>query len=1165
MTDSRASRGNTKRGWGRAALRGAFALVALGISLNAPHDDSGRWRLSLASADCTTGSSQDSISIYSPQRFTHYGSSSLWNIYDDTFTADTVTGWRYVVELVKGSPGVSNAIVDINGKQFVGSSDLTSGRILRTIDVAPGENILGISVKGSNESWMDVRIVRVKDPTFTVGIVSSDTTLARAGSSVVHAFPFYVSTITDTVTCTMRVVNGLPNGTHRVTTGALYVNGIQVLSSSDFGSGKAVITRQVMLYPTDSLRFYNQNDTSQVTVRFRQPDRTAPLDSLATPAVNPYLTTASFVLATGTVTDQTPGWLRVNSRPPIVTPGAFNDSIPLLADGHYVLSIQTINSACLFDTLTRHVYRDTQPPSFPTLSPADNTTGSSDSISVVGTWADTTRTYVTVNGDTVAVGKGGSFSTSVPLDLGSNRIYVGGVDQLGHETLITRHVWRSPTACSGCDTSGRAATVLTATEVASFRNQIGFLFRGSSHIQTGADTTKILTGAESVIRGFVAGRDYDALPGVTVSVLGHPEFGSTKSLNDGWFDLAVTGGATYTLRFKRDDFLEAQRQVLALALDYAVMDTVAMIGRSATWSYVDTSAVTRIVSRFESDSSGSRRMYVVIPNGDLATITPSGGTPITGVSKYRVRLKEFTVGSGGPATMPGDLPAATAYTYCVDMSLVEADSITDHAGPGALPASVSFSKPIVTYVKNFIGLPVGTVMPSGYYDPASGRWIADENGKIIKVLSTDGGVASLDTDGNGVADTLAQYTAMGIDTLELTQMGALFRPGDALWRDRVSHFTAHDFNLNTIARTDSINAASAGTGTLNIGDPEKTCACVIENENRVLGESIPVKGTPFSLNYRSSRQFGDIAGRWLRIPLTGAVMPVGLQRVRLQVDVAGRRYQAVYTGITSNDVRFFSDWDGTDAYGRRVPGSVTATVRLGYEFQQSFALKTNHPGGFGDAASTPSGNGLFTTGDRNLPSIEWTTQKVSIGAPSMASAGLGGWTLSPHHFSDVNGRGALYLGDGSVRYGLQQYPIIKRFAGTGVRPGSAPDTTAFRTLVPIAPSDLAFGPDGSLFFIGMIGTTHHVVYRLRPNGTIILWAGCALCNESDPNNDPQDGALAVSTTKRLAGPNGLAVGPDGSVALVVADDTRESSATTLVLLDSTGRVVARTPVTVGGG
>ena len=41
------------------------------------------------------------------------------------------------------------------------------------------------------------------------------------------------------------------------------------------------------------------------------------------------------------------------------------------------------------------------------------------------------------------------------------------------------------------------------------------------------------------------------------------------------------------------------------------------------------------------------------------------------------------------------------------------------------------------------------------------------------------------------------------------------------------------------------------------------------------------------------------------------------------------------------------------------------------------------------------------------------------------------------------------------------------------------------------------------------------------------------------------------------------VGQDGTVALVVEDDTREGTATMLVLLDSGGTVVDKTAVTVG--
>ncbi|MGE3541191.1 MAG: hypothetical protein AB7N91_27635 [Candidatus Tectimicrobiota bacterium] len=55
---------------------------------------------------------------------------------------------------------------------------------------------------------------------------------------------------------------------------------------------------------------------------------------------------------------------------------------------------------------------------------------------------------------------------------------------------------------------------------------------------------------------------------------------------------------------------------------------------------------------------------------------------------------------------------------------------------------------------------------------------------------------------------------------------------------------------------------------------------------------------------------------------------------------------------------------------------------------------------------------------------------------------------------------------------------------------------------------------------------------------------------------PADPATSLTSVRALH--------PDGTVALVVTDDGREGSATTLVVLDATGTVLDRMPVTVGG-
>ena len=66
------------------------------------------------------------------------------------------------------------------------------------------------------------------------------------------------------------------------------------------------------------------------------------------------------------------------------------------------------------------------------------------------------------------------------------------------------------------------------------------------------------------------------------------------------------------------------------------------------------------------------------------------------------------------------------------------------------------------------------------------------------------------------------------------------------------------------------------------------------------------------------------------------------------------------------------------------------------------------------------------------------------------------------------------------------------------------------------------------------------------------YEGCKV----DLRDKPADPTTSLAAAKPT--------GPDGSVAVVVTDDTREGSATTLVLLDPTGRVIEKTPVTVGG-
>src|SRR5262249_60504962 len=132
------------------------------------------------------------------------------------------------------------------------------------------------------------------------------------------------------------------------------------------------------------------------------------------------------------------------------------------------------------------------------------------------------------------------------------------------------------------------------------------------------------------------------------------------------------------------------------------------------------------------EGAGPRQATLLSPQGTAATMVfPDGTTqPITGLS---VRATEYTVGPDGPSTMPADLPPTSGYTYAVEFGVDEAKAA------GAI--DVRFSSPLPFYVENFLGFPVGTVVPLGSYDRTRGVWVAAESGRVVKVVSVTGGLA----------------------------------------------------------------------------------------------------------------------------------------------------------------------------------------------------------------------------------------------------------------------------------------------------------------------------------------------------------------------------------------------------------------------------------------
>jgi hypothetical protein len=128
------------------------------------------------------------------------------------------------------------------------------------------------------------------------------------------------------------------------------------------------------------------------------------------------------------------------------------------------------------------------------------------------------------------------------------------------------------------------------------------------------------------------------------------------------------------------------------------------------------------------------------------------------LSTLNVRASEYTVGNNGPNAMPGALPSTSGYTYAIELSVDEALAV------GA--SRVDFDRPLPLYVDNFLGFPVGEVVPVGWYDRDQAAWIPSDNGRIIEIASISGGRANLMVSTDGLIASAAQLAELGITDAE---------------------------------------------------------------------------------------------------------------------------------------------------------------------------------------------------------------------------------------------------------------------------------------------------------------------------------------------------------------------------------------------------------------
>jgi RHS repeat-associated protein len=663
---------------------------------------------------------------------------------------------------------------------------------------------------------------------------------------------------------------------------------------------------------------------------------------------------------------------------------------------------------------------------------------------------------------------------------------------------------------------------LDPTIVTPIADSIRFLYSGPNAIQTGVAPNAIADNRAAVVSGRVLDATGAPLAGVQVTTAQHPEFGQTVTRTDGRYDFVWNGGGPLHLNFTKAGYISSDRLVATRWNQQKPVDDVALVAYDGAVTAITAGAAAVQVAQGSpvTDNDGTRRATIIFPAGTNATLTNADGTT-QAASTLHVRATEFTVGVNGPKAMPALLPPNSGYTYCVELSVDEAPGVT-------------FSNPLPVYIENFINFPVGTPVPLGYFDRNQQKWLPMANGVVIKILTVANGTATIDSDGDGVADNTP-----GLSTDELAQLATLYTPGQTLWRVQVNHFTPFDTNWPFASPSDAIAPnLPQPDAQPTVFAPSKCGGSIIDCENQRLGESIPITGTPYTLDYNSGRT--DRVQYQMNVPVTSTSVPASLQSITVQISIAGRTLTQQVAPSPNQTLTF--NWDGVDAYGRPVEGARTADVSVTYTYPARYRAPQTQVPAFD---MPPSGTNVI--GDRTRATVSLQQGAgITLGRVSSLGTGFGGWSFSAQRAYDTIGR-VLY--DGTAQRGSDGSrngeASIYRAAGTGNFGVATSSGVATATAIGF-PTSIAPRPDGGFYFVD-----NDAIYLVDENGNLSVVAGTPNWNESTAPS--ADGTPAAGS---LIAPRFMALAPDGTIYFSEVQRN---------LSDRIRRIVNGVLNTVGGG
>lgn len=333
------------------------------------------------------------------------------------------------------------------------------------------------------------------------------------------------------------------------------------------------------------------------------------------------------------------------------------------------------------------------------------------------------------------------------------------------------------------------APQMGANGVVSFWDHSAWLFQGDSAPQRGVAEGAITPENIGTITGRIVDTAGEPVAGAALSFAGHPDLGRTYTRADGRYDLAFDVSRRLYVRVRAPGHITSDRRITPRLRRPGTLGDIAIVPHESEPTTIDFTTTAWVDGTTREDEDGIRHTGVVIPEGRLAKLTfPNGASrPIDVIN---VRATEVTVGDSGRDAMMADLAPQTLYTYAAEFSVDEAEA--ENA------TGVEFDRPVYIYVDNFLGMPTGSMVPSGYYDRDALAWEPSPNGYVIEIIEIAQGEAVLSLGDAALPD--ADREALGVTAGELKLLAQRYEVGDTLWRIPTQHFSPLDCNFTGVFR-----------------------------------------------------------------------------------------------------------------------------------------------------------------------------------------------------------------------------------------------------------------------------------------------------------------------------------------------------------------------------